>query len=109
MSTVQDCTDQTLFGKNDGANSRDLRYRGLDLSRARWRSLLEVVTPRKLTNDKWNIYHFEDVFPSEHGGFSNVMLVCRGVFNWLNHEFPELPRILAFWGISQVGIPKKTG
>ena len=51
MSTVQDCTDQTLFGKNGGANSRDLRYKGLDLSRVRWRSLLEVVTPRKLTND----------------------------------------------------------
>ena len=53
-------------------------------------------TPRKPTNDKWNTYHFEDVFPIEHGGFSNVMLVCRGVFNWLNHELPELPRILRF-------------
>ena len=45
------------------------------------------------------------------------MLVCRGVFHWLNHEFPELPRILRFipvipppnLGIFPSGNPEENG
>ena len=58
-----------------------------DLSRANpgtigvFTHLLFWIHPRKLTG-QWKIHQvmkFEDVFPTENGGFSNVMLAFRGV------------------------------
>lgn len=61
------------------------------------------LAPQKLTS-QWENPPFEDVFPMEHGNFSNVMLViffrvyqlrCRWWGGpWASHSTSQLPRVM---------------
>ncbi len=62
-----------------------------------------IYPPKPIENQS-----YEDVFPIENGGFSNVILVFRGVL-WPGHETAkkEMPRISSL--ASSVAKPSRVG